>query len=297
MALMTEIGGRMFWLTVHLGAIVSWVENRRPGEAAPMTDERYGECLFDVNPTELERLRLLEGTCDPFSTRCLRQLGIQPGWRCLEVGAGAGSIAGWLADQAGASSVTATDLTVEHLGELAARGVRVLAHDITTDPPPEQGYDLIHVRNVLVHLRQRHEVVARLASWLAPGGWLVVQDADSDPDLINHPAVRASRVAFIRLLTERIGTDFHGWAKTLPLPLEAAGLVDATVEGQLRSVRGGTALARLGQLNLRRLGAQIVEAGLLSAQELDAADSAFGDPALLDYAATYINASARRPRP
>src|SRR5262245_437675 len=75
------------------------------GRRHPMTGERYGERLRDFNPTELERLRLLEGMSDPFSIHCLRQLGIQPGWRCLEVGAGAGSIAGWLADQAGAGSV------------------------------------------------------------------------------------------------------------------------------------------------------------------------------------------------
>src|SRR5262245_47444537 len=60
--------------------------------------ERYGEKLLDFNPTELQRLRLLEAAADPFTQRCLQRLDIQPGWPCLEVGAGAGSIATWLAE-------------------------------------------------------------------------------------------------------------------------------------------------------------------------------------------------------
>lgn len=44
---------------------------------------------------EPERLRLIECTCDPASQR-LRATGLRPGWRCLEVGLGAGSILDWV---------------------------------------------------------------------------------------------------------------------------------------------------------------------------------------------------------
>jgi hypothetical protein len=41
---------------------------------------------------ELERLRMIERVFDPASRRRLLATGLQAGWRCLEVGPGAGSI-------------------------------------------------------------------------------------------------------------------------------------------------------------------------------------------------------------
>src|SRR3974377_771680 len=49
---------------------------------------------------EDDRLSLLERIFDPLSRRRRREL-VQPGWRCLEVGAGRGSMAVWLAKQGG----------------------------------------------------------------------------------------------------------------------------------------------------------------------------------------------------
>src|SRR6516225_10598200 len=58
---------------------------------------------------EDDRLELLEQLFDPGS-RDWRQR-VQPGWRCLEVGAGRGSMAAWLADRVGPKGrVVATDV-------------------------------------------------------------------------------------------------------------------------------------------------------------------------------------------
>ena len=63
---------------------------------------------------EDERLALLERIFDPLSRR--RRELVQPGWRCLEVGAGRGSMAVWLAEQVGESGeVVATDIDVTYL--------------------------------------------------------------------------------------------------------------------------------------------------------------------------------------
>ena len=48
---------------------------------------------------EDERLALLERIFDPLSRQ--RRSLVQPGWRCLEVGAGRGSMAVWLAERVG----------------------------------------------------------------------------------------------------------------------------------------------------------------------------------------------------
>jgi hypothetical protein len=47
------------------------------------------------------RLRALEATYDPVTKRRLAARGVADGWNCLEVGAGAGSIARWLGEQVG----------------------------------------------------------------------------------------------------------------------------------------------------------------------------------------------------
>jgi chemotaxis methyl-accepting protein methylase len=48
--------------------------------------------------------------------------------------------------------------------------VRVERHDVAADPVPENAYDLIHARLVLVHLPERDRVLATLAAALRPGG-------------------------------------------------------------------------------------------------------------------------------
>lgn len=60
--------------------------------------------------TEEQRLHLLEQMLDPDTIRTLERRGIQPSWRCLELGAGAGSIACWLASRCPDGQVVATDL-------------------------------------------------------------------------------------------------------------------------------------------------------------------------------------------
>ncbi|HAA76455.1 TPA: hypothetical protein DCE37_15180 [Candidatus Latescibacteria bacterium] len=59
---------------------------------------------------ELTRLRLLEVAFDGATTECLNAIGVDPGASCLEVAAGAGSIARWMVERIGVDGrVTAVD--------------------------------------------------------------------------------------------------------------------------------------------------------------------------------------------
>ena len=62
--------------------------------------DAYTGLLSKDLPTEVDRLRLLEKVYDAGTIEVLEQVGIKPDWNCLEIGAGAGSIAYWLADRA-----------------------------------------------------------------------------------------------------------------------------------------------------------------------------------------------------
>ncbi|MER7734779.1 class I SAM-dependent methyltransferase [Streptomyces erythrochromogenes] len=89
-------------------------------------------------------------------------LGIDTHSSCLDVGAGTGSLSGWLVSvTASVGQVTAVDRDARFLGHLSARGARVVEADIT-DPGFEPGrFDLVHARFVLMHLHDREEVLRR----------------------------------------------------------------------------------------------------------------------------------------
>ncbi len=126
-----------------------------------------------------ERLAALEAWLDPGTTRHLEALGVGAGWRCLEVGAGGGSVAAWLGARVGPSGyVLATDIDTRFLDALAAPNVEVRQHDIVTEALPEGAFDLVHARAVLEHLPQHERALGRMAAALKPGGWLLVEDVD-----------------------------------------------------------------------------------------------------------------------
>ena len=135
----------------------------------------FGESSDEAEGT---RLRLLEAWADPHSTRVLDQIGVQPGWRCLEVGAGRGSVARMLAEKVGPSgAVVAADLNPRFLDNQPAN-VKVRQHDITTDELEADAYDLVHSRLLLLHLSDPGAALERMVRALKPGGWLVTEEAD-----------------------------------------------------------------------------------------------------------------------
>ncbi len=108
--------------------------------------------------THFDGLALLQ---DPGTIRHLTERGICPGWRCLEVWAGGGSIATWMAAQVGDTSfVLATDIDTRFLSGLQGRNLEVRRHDIVADPLPEAAFDMVHARPVLQHVPERD------AAWL-----------------------------------------------------------------------------------------------------------------------------------
>jgi SAM-dependent methyltransferase len=243
-------------------------------------------------PTEHERLRMLQEVFDPRTAHLFDRLGIGPGWDCLEVGAGAGSAARMLAERAGAEHVVATDLSVEFLGSLADSGIRVLRHDVATDEAPGE-FDLIHARKVLEHVIEREKALARMTSWLKPGGWLLVESASPVPELSSVPAVGRCLRALCDVLGATVGTDGL-WTRTLPLPLERAGLVDCHAEGHTVAIRGGSPMARWMAATLRLIERTALEKGTLTERDLADTYAAYEDPSFVDYTWLEISASGRR---
>ncbi|MFL6163366.1 MAG: class I SAM-dependent methyltransferase [Jatrophihabitantaceae bacterium] len=209
----------------------------------------------------------------------LRALGIAPGWRVWEVGAGGASVPDWLAGQVGPSGrVLATDIDLSWLEPAAGRpperpAYQALRHDVAADPPVAGPFDLVHARLVLVHVPDRARALAAMISVLRPGGWLLVEDADpalqplACPDEFGPDQRLANelRRGFRQLLAER-GADL-GYGRTLPRLLRTAGLTG--VASDCYFPVGGRLCEQLELATISQLRGRLIEAGLASEQQIE----------------------------
>src|SRR5262249_3345089 len=142
-----------------------------------------GGYVYDHSWTQ-ERIRLagLETALDPGTREHLTRLGVGPGWRCLEVGAGGGSVAVWLAERvAPDGEVVATDLDTNFLEREVARHptLKLLNHDISSQDLPT-GFDLVHARYLVEWLPDKRRALERMAAALSSGGVLLDEEPDCD---------------------------------------------------------------------------------------------------------------------
>lgn len=253
---------------------------------------------FDNKAPETKlRFGGLEAAYDPVSFRHLEPYAL-PGFRCLEVGGGGGSVARWMSERVGDHGrVVVTDINTRFLEGVASPNVEVREHDIVSDPLGEEAFDLIHTRLVLLHLPERERVVGRLVSALKPGGWLVLQEFDSvstraEPATFDSEQLIPTLVALQNLLVAR-GADIRFGRKLFPL-LESAGLTDVEAEGHVMMIRGGSPAASVQRANFEQMHAALVEGGLTEEQFL--ADLArLSDPAVLWPSQTLWTVHGRKP--
>jgi SAM-dependent methyltransferase len=233
---------------------------------------------------ELVRLRLLEDECDPHTRRHLESIGVGPGWRCLEVGAGGGAMVRWLAERVGLSGhVVAADVDPKYLGDLCLPNVEVRQCDIALDDVEPESYDLVHCRFVLMHLDDPAAALRRMASALRAGGWLVAADPDNDVAGAADPGHPLSelfdscyrkRVEFA--LAAKIA-DFR-FGKALPRYMEACGLVQLGNTGVARVAHGGDPFSEMWIKTWQRIDDAVIEHGVLSQDEVRKMRQAYEDP-------------------
>jgi SAM-dependent methyltransferase len=207
-----------------------------------------------------ERLGALEALLDPGTVRHLEALGVGAGWRCLEVGAGGGSVARWLCARVGPTGhVTATDLDTRFVAAALAdhANARVIRHDVLADDLPERSFDLIHARLLLAWLADPRRALARLVAALRPGGWLVAEEMDfvsvvAAGGLDGDTAALVGRVVGAHnAVLARNNTFDAAFGRRLPGELEQSGLVDVRAEGRVGLWRGGDAGGRVWRLSGR----------------------------------------------
>ena len=257
-----------------------------------------GYLLSNVNPQTGPRLRGLELSFDPVTVGHVERLGIGPGQRCLEIGAGAGSIACWLADRVGPSGrVLATDIDPQWMIAEGQPQLEIRRHDIEREAVPEGPWDLIHERLVLLHLPERLEVLDRLVAALAPGGWLLIEDFDDvamptiDRTGVHHDLIAKVRTVFTELLRQRGALADFG-ANALR-HLKERGLVDTGASGHVVIDVGGSPFARVLAASAALLHDPLLASGI-TPDEYDRYLAALDDPDVIVRSPEMISAWGRR---
>lgn len=221
------------------------------------------------------RFEALASLFDPPTFCRVAALGIAPGWRCWEVGAGGRTVPEWLADQVGDTGlVVATDIDtswLESSGRLSS--LRVLRHDVGAEPPPTEGLDLVHARLLLTHVPQRDRALASMVSALRPGGWIVVEEADPGlqpllcPDEYGPEQQLANRLrqGFRTLMAGR-GADL-AYGRTLPRRLREHGLRAVGADGYFPIA--ADACTALEIATVEQIRGRLVEGAIATADDID----------------------------
>jgi SAM-dependent methyltransferase len=263
--------------------------------------------LFD-NAAEQEaraRMAALAAQHNDATFRYLEKCGIALGWNCLEIGAGDGSVARWMGGRVGPTGrVLATDIDPRFVlqdGSTNPANMDVRVHDIVTDSMPEGVYDLIHAHLVLVWLPARLTVPDKLVKALRPGGWLLIEDYDTQlvpPQLAAPNPTAAARFAKMRDALEELMTRrglAHTYARELHHRLRERGLMQVESHGAIAAFAGGSPGADLQQANYRQVHKAAIEAGLVSEAEFEEAMLLLSDPQFTAFTPTMFSAMGRKP--
>jgi SAM-dependent methyltransferase len=256
--------------------------------------------LLDNQQAEAgQRFDALSELFNPSTFRHLAALGLGPGWRVWEVGAGGPTLPSWLAEQVGPEGqVLATDINTAWMDDTP--GYEVRRHDVGVDPPPEGPFDLVHARLLLVHVPQRDRALAAMVSVLRRGGWLVAEEADPAlqplvcPDETGPAQQLANRlkVGFRQLLAQR-GVDL-AYGRTLPRRLRAAGLIDVAADAYFPIT--GAACTELELATVEQIRGRLVASEIATPSQIDEHLANVASGRLLDLATSpMITAWGRSP--
>lgn len=222
---------------------------------------------------ERERLSGMEALWDPGSRVLLDDLGIGPGWKCLEVGAGGGALVEWMAGRG--AHVTAVDIDTRFVEHLASDSITVQRMDIRDADLPQAEFDLVHSRLVLEHLADRRQILDRLASALRPGGWIVIEDYDWSAFRFGDEDEQLGRVTdSILEFMARAGFERNYGGRVVG-DLVDAGFEEVRGEGRVRIIDSDSPGFDFFRLTFESIRGAIVDAGPVTPEAAEAVSARF----------------------
>ncbi|MGJ7905873.1 class I SAM-dependent methyltransferase [Actinopolyspora sp. H202] len=238
--------------------------------------------------------KLWERNYDPPTRRIIENLPIGPDWRCLDVGAGLGSMSRWLAERTPRGSVLAMDVDTSRLETSEASTLTVREADITTTEFSAESFELVLIRAVLSELDDPVDLLTRAAEWLSPGGWLVAED------FYFMPSEDATTPVGSRVIDGYIKAAMAGgvdWrqARRLPATLSRVGLESVDVAVRPLGPGQGREENELMRARMELQGQSLVDNGLVAAEDIEAFLDGLDRPEARDVTTLQFSAWGQRP--
>jgi SAM-dependent methyltransferase len=235
--------------------------------------------LLAGGAAELERLRLQARVWEPQAELLFDQIGIQPGWSCVDLGCGAMGVLGPLSQRVGAHGrVVGVDTDAKQLAaahdfvrENKISNVDILEQDAYQTGLPRESFDLTHVRFVFAPVGRDDDLLGEMLRLTRPGGVVVIQepDASSWNCYPTQPAWERLKGAILAAFAQG-GGDFNAGQRTFHM-LRRAGLDHVQIRAAVTALQDQHPYRRLPIQFATSLRKRILDARILSEDELDAA--------------------------
>jgi SAM-dependent methyltransferase len=259
-------------------------------------ESRYALARVGLD-AERSRLEKLQRINDPATLARLDEIGVSPGMRCLEVGAGAGSIARALAERVGPSGeVVAADIDPRFLGDFAGEQRRVVTHDLAVGPVPPGDFDLVHARALLAHVEDLSTAARHLVESVRPGGVVLCEEPDygacesCDPGHPSAPVFDHYLDGVLRgdRMDPRAGRHVYAALRDL-------GLVDLRSAAQTEIVPGGSLRARYRKETMENVREMAIAHGQYTETSFQALMDCLEDPTFCYIDVLWVGVWGRRP--
>jgi ubiquinone/menaquinone biosynthesis C-methylase UbiE len=230
------------------------------------------------NTAEAERLRVQARVWEPDVEALLDQIGVRPGWSCLDLGCGAIGILEPLSRRVGPRGrVVGVDNDPRLLQAARAyaeqaglTNVEILERDAFDTGLPSEAFDLVHARFVMAFGRGG-ELLREMLRLTRSGGIVASQETDQNswcyfPQRQAWPRLKqAIEAAFIR-----IGGDANIGQQTYGM-FRRAGLEDVRVRAAVAALQNSHPYMNMPILGATGMRKVIVGTGIMAQSELDAA--------------------------
>lgn len=233
--------------------------------------------LLAGGSAELERLRLQARVWEHEAEIMLDRIGIQPGWKCIDLGCGAMGILGPLSHRVGPQGrIIGVDTDAKQLA--AARdfvhenkldNVEILELDAYRTNLPRESFDFTHARFVFAPVGRDDELLQEMLGLTRPGGVIAIQepDATSWNCYPAHSAWKQLKEAILSAF-ERGGGDFNAGQRTFGM-LHRLRLDNVQIRAAIIALQDQHPYKRLPVQFATSLRKRILDAGILSESELD----------------------------
>jgi ubiquinone/menaquinone biosynthesis C-methylase UbiE len=223
------------------------------------------------------RLRLVDEVYGTSTRLMLREAGLKPGMRVLDMACGVGTVSCWMAGEVGPTGkVVAADISAGQLEVARATWkacadlpeIEFVEASVYDTGLPAESFDLIHARLLLCHLDQPDKALREFYRLLKPGGVVVCHEIHLS-GLVTSPACKHHErsLQIGRELGDAIGVNYD-FGIELPRALLEAGFQAPAVRMETPVYLKGEK-KRLWEWTFVEASPKIVSSGVASAEEIE----------------------------